>query len=238
MAARCTVYLAEVSALSDLALFAAGMERVPENRREKVRALRHEDIRRQSLGAGLLLALALKERGAEGRDARILESSRGKPYLPDFPEIHFNLSHAGIWAMCAVGDGELGCDTERVGRGRERLAARFLHPEEQAYLASFGGETEREWQRAFTRIWTRKESRLKAAGTGITVSMNHFSVLRDPPGLRFADPPEALREAARRATEDRRAGAPAEGEEYLYSLCVRRNEADPEWRIVRIEQML
>ena len=237
MAAKCTVYLSEVSALSDPALFAAGMERVPESRREKVRTLRHEDIRRQSLGAGLLLTLALKERGVEGRDARILESSLGKPYLPDAPEIHFSLSHAGIWAMCAVGNAPLGCDVERLGRGSERLAARFFHPEEQAYLTSFGKDTESAWQRAFTRIWTRKESLLKAAGTGLSVPMNSFSVLADPPGMRFEEPPETLQDTGRKTMEVRSAGQASEKAEYLFSLCVRRDEADPEWRAVLIEQM-
>ncbi len=238
MAARCTVYLAEVTALSDPALFTAGMESVPENRREKVRALKHEDIRRQSLGAGLLLALALKERGLEGRGVRILESSLGKPYLPDAPGVHFSLSHAGIWAMCAVGNAPLGCDVERTGRGSERLAARFFHPEEQACLASFGSETEREWQRAFTRIWTRKESLLKASGTGLSVSMNGFSVLTDPPGMRFMDPPEAVRETVRKAAEARNAGTAADGAEYLFALCAQREAADPEWRTVHIDTML
>lgn len=238
MAAKCTVYLAEIPALSNPALFAAAMEWVPESRKEKVRALRHEDIRWQSLGAGLLLTLALRERGLEGRAARILESPLGKPYLPDIPGIHFSLSHAGIWALCAVGNAPLGCDVERIGRGRERLAARFFHPEEQAYLASFGSEREEDWQRAFTRIWTRKESLLKASGTGLSVSMNGFSVLSDPPGMRFADPPENVREAARRETERWSAGSPSEDAEYLFSLCVQRNEADPEWQKVHIEKML
>ena len=238
MAARCTVYLAEVSALSDSALFAAGMERVPESRREKVRALRHEDIRRQSLGAGLLLTLALNERGAEWCDARILESPLGKPYLPDAPDIHFSLSHAGIWVMCALGNAPLGCDVERIGRGSERLAARFFHPEEQAYLTSFGKDTESAWQRAFTRIWTRKESLLKATGTGLSVPMNSFSVLMDPPGMRFMDPPEETRETVRKAMESRNAETAKDGAEYLFALCVQRDEGDPEWRKVHIEKML
>ena len=123
------VYRAEVEPLKDPALFEKAMDRVSERRREKVLSLRHGENRCQSLGAGLLLGLALERRGIPA-GAEIVEGPWGKPFLKDYPEVYFNLSHAGKWALCALGDVPLGCDVERVGRGREKLAARYYHPEE------------------------------------------------------------------------------------------------------------
>ena len=43
------------------------------------------------------------------------EGENGKPYLPD-RALEFNLSHAGRWALIALGRAELGVDVERTGR--------------------------------------------------------------------------------------------------------------------------
>ncbi|MBR2824554.1 MAG: 4'-phosphopantetheinyl transferase superfamily protein [Clostridia bacterium] len=214
------VYRAEVSALSDPALFEAGMERVPESRREKVTRYRFEEGRMQSLGAGLLLSAALRERGIDGRLARVAEGPWGKPYLPEHPEIHFSISHAGKWALCAVGDRPMGCDVERIGRGMEKMAERYFHPEELAYLKAFGGEEDAPWQRAFTRIWTRKESYVKMTGRGIGEAIGGFSVMADPPGRRYDE-------------------GPGEDGEYCFCVCGEWEEkAPPEWRDVGMEELI
>ncbi len=215
-----TVYLCSTEPLSDPALYARAAARAPESRIARAAALKHEESRRQSMGAGLLLSAALAERGIDGRTAAIAEGPWGKPYLPEHPETHFSLSHAGKWAMCAAGDARLGCDTERIGRGSERLADRFFHPEEQAYLRSAGRETDEAWQRVFSWIWTRKESYLKATGQGITVPLSGFSVLGDPPGGRFC-------------------GAPAPAAESAFSLCIFGEPAPPPvWRVVFLRDLL
>ena len=59
-------------------------------------------------------------------------------------------------------------------------------PEEQAFLASLGPETSDAWQRAFTRLWTRKESFLKSTGEGLSRPLAAFSVLDGTSGLTFA----------------------------------------------------
>ncbi|MBP3720394.1 MAG: 4'-phosphopantetheinyl transferase superfamily protein [Clostridia bacterium] len=171
----------EVSPLRDPDLFRRWLERMPEPRRQKVNAMRFEEGRCLSLGAGILLDRALAKRGVDGRTVRLAEEEYGRPWLPDYPEFHFSLSHAGSWAVCAVGPAPVGCDVERLGRGDERLVRRFFHPGEREALAR---EKDPEaWDRLFTRIWTRKESYLKAVGRGLSLPLDSFQTLREEPGV-------------------------------------------------------
>ena len=183
----CKITYMDVTPLADPALFADAMSRVPESRREKASSLRYGESQRLSLGVGLLLLWALEERGIDGKKARITEGEWGKPYLPDYPSVHFSLSHSGRWAMCAIGDRPIGCDVEKIGRGSEKLAKRFFHPEEQQALAALIPDTRPEWQREFARIWTRKESYLKADGRGISLGMESFSAVTGQAGIHYSE---------------------------------------------------
>ena len=66
--------------------------------------------------------------------------SRGKPFFPDFPHIHFNLSHSGGLALCALSDGEVGVDIELVGPRDPRLPRRVLSEDEYRWYAAHGGD--------------------------------------------------------------------------------------------------
>lgn len=178
---NCEITYLEIAPLSDPVLFASWLARMPKSRREKVSSLRHTESQRLSLGVGILLYLALEKRGIDGTNVEIRETEFGQPYLPAHPEIHFSLSHCAPWAMCALGPVPLGCDVERAARGNEKIANRFYHPAEQAYLASIPpGE---EWDRAFAEIWTRKESYLKATGRGLSLGMDSFQTVQPQEGV-------------------------------------------------------
>ena len=165
----CWVY--DVTELADADRFSAAMARIPwEARREKVMRFRSEGDRRLCLGAGLLAFHALREAGASDLSIRRLEY--GKPVLAAHPDIHFNLSHSGALAVCAVSDRPVGVDVQTMITYDPGLAARCLQPGERAWLE---GETDRD--RGFTRLWTRKESWLKRSGAGLSVPMRSFPAL-------------------------------------------------------------
>lgn len=150
---------------------AAGLSRT---RQEKIQAIKMPGAKRLSLGAGLLLAHGLKQLGIQEQQAVLEYRKNGKPYLKDYPEIYFNLSHSGTMAMAVLADVEAGCDIEQVGRNREQVARRFFTPQEQAYLHRAGeGEA---WAEAFCRIWTMKEAFLKVTGEGARIPLTDFSV--------------------------------------------------------------
>lgn len=164
---------------------------MPAVRQAKIDRLRAPESKRLSLGAGALLLFALRTAGICIPPAALKETPLGKPYLSGHPWIHFNLSHSGSRVLCVLSSHPCGCDVERLGRGSAALARRFFTAAEAAALeeAQSAGGNEA-FQILFTRIWTRKESFLKASGDGLSRPMNTFSVLAPPPSVRFleADP--------------------------------------------------
>lgn len=94
-----------------------------------------------------------------------------KPYLSALPELKFSISHSGEWWACAVSDAEVGLDIqEHHTRNQERVARRFFHPDEVAWLERHGFE-------AFSRLWTYKESYVKYTGDGLRRGLDYFSVV-------------------------------------------------------------
>ncbi|MEZ4508497.1 MAG: 4'-phosphopantetheinyl transferase superfamily protein [Eubacteriales bacterium] len=97
---------------------------------------------------------------ANKRAFRFERGRRGKPHLVDHTP--FNITHAGIMP-CSSSAQPVGVDLERFRPiDWRRISERFFHPIERAYLTK---STEPE--RDFFRIWTLKESYLKAGGNRI-----------------------------------------------------------------------
>ena len=101
----------------------------------------------------------------------------GKPYLLGRPDFHFNLSHSGVWAVCAVADVEVGVDIQQYRGVSGKLVRRFTNAEQQM-LDSVEGE---EKMRLLFEIWVRKEAFLKCTGEGLTRSTRSFEAM-DPGG--------------------------------------------------------
>lgn len=88
----------------------------------------------------------------------------GKPVLDGGPE--FSLAHTrGAFAV-AIGPTPLGVDVEGTPDDRVvRSISSSLHPRERTEIAAHGPTARGS---AFARAWTRKESFLKALGTGLS----------------------------------------------------------------------
>lgn len=157
------------------------LAKLPTYRREKIARLRFEKDRRLSLGAGLLLQRALCDAGFCEADEAPQIGKHGKPFFPAYPEFHFNLSHSGTQVLCAVAVTEVGCDVEKITAYNDRLAKRFFHPQEYAALCALS--TADEQAELFYRLWTLKESFLKATGRGLSLPLNDFSVLDSDGGI-------------------------------------------------------
>jgi phosphopantetheinyl transferase len=78
----------------------------------------------------------------------------------------FNLSHSGDCIAIGVADTDIGVDIERLRPmpHADEVARHVFHPEELHWLAH-----QPDALRAFFRLWTLKESLLKAVGTGFSV---------------------------------------------------------------------
>ncbi len=125
--------------------------------------------RADSRTAHRLLCWAAERRWPElGPAPALAKGENGKPYFPEFPDCHFNLSHSGDWAVCALSDAPVGIDLQEA-RASSPAARRFT-AREQDWLK---GQPEG----GFTALWVKKEAYLKCIGAGLTRPLDSFSVL-------------------------------------------------------------
>ena len=122
-----------------------------------------------------LLALAAKEHWGLSPLPEISRREHGKPYFPGQEGLHFNLSHSGGLALCALDEAPVGVDIQIVRPWRPGLPRRVCSPEELDWL-----ERQPELWPAFTLLWTLKEARAKESGRGLTASIREIRV--PPPG--------------------------------------------------------
>ena len=166
------IYITTISEMS----FDGAQEWLSEYRRDKVKRKKNGA---ESLAAGLLLDYALREYGLCERDMEYIENAHGKPFFKNRPDIKFSLSHSGEYAVCAVSNRSsagIGIDVEKYGDAKNalKIAERYFTAEEYEYV-----KNHRNPEAAFFRLWTRKESLLKALGTGISGGLSVYEVLED-----------------------------------------------------------
>lgn len=113
----------------------------------------------------------------EELEKKIQKKPGGKPYFPEFPKVHFNLSHSEDAAACALGRAPVGIDVEKLRPFRLSYSGRMLTAGEQAYLE---GCSESGRDREFFRIWTLKESLAKAMGLGLGLDFRQVEFLLTP----------------------------------------------------------
>ena len=174
------IYIADISVLKDPVIFENLLNQVPEYRQKKAMSFKFPKGKMQSLGVGLLLRQACVDAGLGLADAHVAYGENGKPYLTDFPEVQFNLSHSGERVMCVLSPFETGCDVETIKGDRGRLAERFFMPEESAWIKHF--ETLEKQSDAFYRLWTLKECYMKVTGRGMSLMPDKFSLNVDENG--------------------------------------------------------
>ena len=164
-------WYADATELADAGRFGRGMDSLPwPERRDKVMRFRFEKDRRLCLAGGLVVAHALRSWGV--RDLAMSFGEFDKPRLAHEEGVHFNLSHAGIYCVCAVADEPVGVDVEERQRMDEGVARICFQEQERAWLYS---QEDPGW--AFTRLWTRKEAYLKLLGTGLSREAASFAAL-------------------------------------------------------------
>lgn len=138
------------------------LAKVSSQRREQALKFAHESGRRLSLAVYMLLMEGLqKEYGITGPPVfEYLEG--GKPVIKDHPEIHFNFSHSGNVAFCAIDNQPVGADIETPRKITPSLISYTMNEEERAIIESASDQ-----MLTFLSFWTKKESVLKLTGEGI-----------------------------------------------------------------------
>lgn len=112
------------------------------------------------------LPLYAGEHGLPVPSPALVYREDGKPFLAEDCGIYVSLSHCDGMAAVMLSPDVCGVDCEQRRPLRERVVKRVFAPEEQDALREADDP-----DFLFTRLWTLKESYVKAIGTGISYPM-------------------------------------------------------------------
>lgn len=160
-----------VELFADKKQFEKGIKLVSKNRKEKIMSYSNPSTARLSLGAGVLLYMAMERCGMLEKMEKIKIAPHGKPYL-EGSDFHFSLSHSGTFAVCAYSNSPIGVDLQIIKEKLPKHLEKILSIQEKCYLSEL---QEEERKLAFFRLWTRKESLVKWDGRGLHIPLNKLN---------------------------------------------------------------
>jgi 4'-phosphopantetheinyl transferase len=143
----------------------------PEERQRAGRFHFDEDRNRFMAGRGGLRWILSLYCGIPPQALTFETGPHGKPGLPRFPALSFNMSHSGEYVLIGVTTGaDCGVDIEckRRSANEEGIAQRFFCPREVEWL--------RRTKDGFLRLWTAKEAIIKAVGGGLSIPLTDVDV--------------------------------------------------------------
>lgn len=164
------VYFSDTKAFSDDLLYDKMYHTVSEERQAKIDRLQQKKDKQLSLAAELLIKKVFFELGIS--DCEICHTQNGKPFVKNRKDVFISLSHSFERVMCAVSSLPVGCDVEKSENANIKIAKRFFCNSE--YDAIIQKSTTEEQQQMFFRLWTLKESFIKATGLGKNLALNSF----------------------------------------------------------------
>lgn len=140
--------------ISNITLSEENLNKVYKDRRKKIEKFAREHNKKQSLGAGLMLAKFFP-----GEEIKI--GKYGKPYIENGFE--FNLAHSGNYVLLSIsGDCPVGCDIEeKEDMDYQKTGKVVFHKNELEKI-----RTSSDPQDTFFEYWTKKEAFIKCLGTG------------------------------------------------------------------------
>jgi Phosphopantetheinyl transferase len=143
------------------------------------------DKQRCILGELLLKYLLLKY--YKIIDYQLDYNQYGKPCLREFSNVFFNISHAGQWVVCVLGNQEVGVDIEQVSINMDlqewdKISKYFMSDKEHYLIRELPVEKRK---KASCSYWTQKEAFSKCIGVGNSIYDNFRFTLDDSKILRY-----------------------------------------------------
>ena len=135
---------------------------------------RFEDVQRSLIGDIVIRYLLCKRLKIENNKIVFGVNAYGKPYLMNYTDIHFNISHSGKWVVGCVDIFPVGIDIEQIKPTDLKIADRFFSKLEYKWLVS---NNFLEKESYFYALWTLKESYIKAVGKGLSIPLDSFSII-------------------------------------------------------------
>ena len=132
-------------------------------RREAIGKYRSARDRINGCAVYMLLRYALIKEYGYCRAPVFRFGEHGKPYLADREDIFFNMSHCKNAVCCIVSDKETAIDITDMREVRPAVIRRVCSEAERQIIKESA-----EPQRAFLKMWTRKECLSKLSGRGMS----------------------------------------------------------------------
>ena len=162
------VYIIKNSKPVDATTFQYLMQFVSEEKRKRILRQRvKQNADNMLVGAALAKYMLLKCFQIPFSKQHISYGHYGKPYLRDYPNAQFNISHSGQFVVCAVSDHPIGVDIQEIVPYRRDVAKRVFDQEELLQI-----ESSPDPSAEFTKFWTQKEAYLKMLGIGLLGSVD------------------------------------------------------------------
>lgn len=118
--------------------------------------------------------------GRELDNDRIAYGKYGKPFVLGERNFHFNISHSGLWILCAVFCDEIGIDIQCLNSNKLSFFEGLYKKEEVSVAKKYILYRKLLY---YTAIWTIKESYFKLLGTGINEQLENLYVLSINPTI-------------------------------------------------------
>ncbi|MCR5583854.1 MAG: 4'-phosphopantetheinyl transferase superfamily protein [Lachnospiraceae bacterium] len=160
------IYVLNIKKFNDPDIYMEARRHISEERIKKADSMARMQGKFRSVGAGYLISIGLEDAGLSPFDERIAYSTYGKPYLPDHPDVHFNVSHSGNYVVCAFADKTVGIDIEEIHDIKPSLVKYALNKQE---FTMYDNLPESERLNFFFENWTGKEAFLKHIAKGLSV---------------------------------------------------------------------
>lgn len=135
------------------------------NKKDKIRTV---------IGEILIRTIIVENLKISNKYIRFNKNQYGKPYLKEYTNFNFNISHSGDYVVCAIDDKPIGIDVEEVKHiDYEEIAKNFFTTKEFEYIVNRHLKFK---LNRFYEIWTLKESYIKCCGKGVS-TMNIRNIL-------------------------------------------------------------
>lgn len=158
------IYLVEIRKPIDEHIFNFLLRYVEPYKRRNIECQKKKDEADRMLVGDILVKFVLKTKySIPMSNLNIKLGELGKPYLPEFPHIHFNVSHSGNYVVCVFFDSPIGIDIQTILPYKERIAKRVLSPEKVREAEKSSSPDV-----LFTTYWAEKEALLKMVGCGFS----------------------------------------------------------------------
>lgn len=144
-------------------------------RKKRISRLRKERDKLLSLISELLVRYKASDSlNIPRNELKFGYNNYGKPFLPDFPDYYFSISHSENCVAFAQSKKPVGIDIEHFSERRLKIAERFFTENEYKFI---NASKEPDWD--FFRIWTSKEAYVKMLGVGLSKPLRSFDVLSE-----------------------------------------------------------